>query len=99
MADLFIIATMTAKPGQADALRELLLPATDAFRQEDGCLAYTLLEDRKTPGRFMTYEIWRDEAALKAHMTSPTMTAAAPKMKDMLAEPLTQDFLEALKVL
>jgi quinol monooxygenase YgiN len=95
MADLFIIATMTAKPGQADALRELLLPAVDAFRQEDGCLAYTLLEDRNAPGRFVTYETWRDEAALKAHMTSP----ATPKMNDILAEPLTQDFLDALKVL
>ena len=99
MADLFIIATMIAKPGKADALRDLLLPATDAFRQEDGCLAYSLLEDRKSPGRFMTYEAWRDEAALKAHMSSPTMTAATPKMKDILAEPLTQDFLDALKVL
>jgi quinol monooxygenase YgiN len=99
MADLFIIATMTAKPGHADALRDLLLQATDAFRQEDGCLAYSLLEDRKAAGRFMTYETWRDEAALKAHMTSPTMSVTAPKLKDILDGPLTQDFLDALKVL
>jgi quinol monooxygenase YgiN len=99
MTDLYIIATMTATADNASELKNVLLPAVAKFRQEDGCLAYTLLEDRKRVGRFMTYERWRDEAALKAHMSSPAMKAAEPKLKGLLVEPLTQEFLTALAVL
>lgn len=99
MSDLYIIATMVSRGDKADALREVLLPATEAFRQEDGCLAYTLLEDQKQPGRFMTYERWRDRAALEAHMHSPTMAKLAPSLPDLLGEELRQDFLDARLIL
>ncbi|WP_347558000.1 putative quinol monooxygenase [Robbsia sp. KACC 23696] len=99
MSDLYIIATMIAKPDRIESLREQLLPAVKAFRQEPGCLAYTLLEDKKRPGRFVTYERWTDEAALKAHMSAPTLQALKPLLPDLLAEEMTQDFLETLVVL
>jgi quinol monooxygenase YgiN len=99
MSDLYIIATMVSRDDKADALREVLLPATEAFRQEDGCLAYTLLEDQKQPGRFMTYERWRDRAALDAHMHSPAMAKLAPSLPDLLGEELRQDFLDARLIL
>lgn len=85
MADnLYVVAIMTAKPEKADDLRELLLPVTQAFRKEDGCNAYVLHEDGKRPGRFITYETWRDHDALTAHMISPTMQKAMPQLKDIL---------------
>lgn len=99
MSDLYVIATMTAKPDKADALRTALLPAVEAFCQEDGCFAYTLLEDRRRPGRFVTYERWRDSAALDAHMTSPTMRDLSPLLPELLAEDMTQDFLDAHLIL
>jgi quinol monooxygenase YgiN len=99
MADLYIIATMTTAAEHAARLKSLLLPAVAEFRQEDGCFAYTLLEDQKQPGRFVTYERWRDAAALKAHMSSIAMKALEPKLTGLLTEPLTQDFLTALKIL
>lgn len=99
MSDLYIVATMISKAEKADALRAVLLPATQAFRQEDGCLAYTLLEDRKQPGRFMTYERWRDAAALDAHMASPAMEAVKPLLPELLGEAMTQDFLDARLIL
>ena len=83
---LFVVATIVAKPGRADDLRQLLMPAVATFRTEDGCLFYTLYEDLKQPGRFVTHESWRDMAALDAHMASPTMTAAGPQLADLLAE-------------
>ncbi|TPG72117.1 putative quinol monooxygenase [Hymenobacter nivis] len=94
--DLYIVATLSAKPGQEDALRDLLVTATKTFRQEDGCLSYALHEDLKRPGRFITYEAWRDEAALAAHMKSPTMIAAGPQLEKMLDGEMTQDFLKTL---
>lgn len=94
MSDLYVVATMVSRDGKADALRDALLPATQAFRQEDGCLSYALLEDRDRPGRFMTFERWRDQAALDAHMQSPAMAALAPLIPDLLGEALKQDFLD-----
>jgi len=99
MTDLYIVATMTVRAEDAPRAKALLEPATEAFRKEDGCLGYTLLADRKSPGRFVTFERWRDEVALAAHMKSPTMAALSPSLKALLAEPMTQDFLSALRIL
>jgi quinol monooxygenase YgiN len=74
-------------------LRAVLLPAVEKFRAEPGCEGYTLLEDRNAPGRFLTYETWTDEVALAAHTKFPTMTALGPKMKELLAGEIKQDFL------
>lgn len=95
MSDLYVVATMVSREGKADALREALEPATRAFRQEDGCLSYALLEDRDRPGRFMTFERWRDRSALDAHMQSPAMKALAPRIPELLGEELKQDLLDA----
>ena len=93
---LQIIATLVAKPSKATELRSLLKPAVAQFRAEPGCEGYILLEDRKQEGRFLTYETWTDEAALKAHMHSPTMKALGPKMKELLDGEIKQDFLSIL---
>ena len=95
MPDLHVIATMVSREGKADALRDALEAATRAFRQEDGCLSYALLEDQNRPGRFMTFERWRDRAALDAHMQSPAMDDLAPRIPELLAEALKQDVLDA----
>jgi quinol monooxygenase YgiN len=99
MSDLHIIATAVSKDGKEAELRGLLLAATEKFRREPGCLAYTLLEDKNLPGRFMTVERWTGEDALNAHMSSPTMQSMKPLLADLLGGPLTQDFLGALLVL
>ncbi|MDQ6648317.1 MAG: antibiotic biosynthesis monooxygenase [Pseudomonadota bacterium] len=94
--DLYVVAILTAKPGKADDLRALLLPAVEAFRQEDGCSAYALHEDTERPGRFVSYEVWRDRGALDQHMTSPTMREATQKLKDLLEKEMEQYLLELL---
>ena len=93
---LQIIATLVAKKAHADEVRNLLTPAVKDFRAEPGCLGYVLMEDRKHAGRFMTYETWQDEAALKAHMHSPTMEKLGPLLKELLDGEIKQDFLTVL---
>lgn len=93
---LKIVATMVARPNQADAVQALLLPAVKKFRAEPGCSAYVLLEDRKVPGRFITYETWADEDALAAHMKSSAMEALSPKLMPMLDGEIQQDFLSVM---
>jgi quinol monooxygenase YgiN len=93
---LYVIAELVAKPGSADALRDLLVPFVAKARAEPGCQHYTLLEVQSEPGRFLTYEIWTDRAALDAHMTTPQIKALGPKLGPVLAKPLTQTFLNAV---
>ncbi len=94
--NLYVTAVLSSKPDRADELRELLVSATPAFRQEDGCLAYALHEDMKRPGRFVTYEMWRDQEALAAHMQSPTMQSAEPRLKELMQGEMQQYLLRTL---
>jgi len=93
---LVVIAELVAKPGRADALCDILVPFTAGARHEPGCERYVLLEDRETPGRFLTYEVWTNSAALAAHMVTPEIKAAGPKLADILAQPFTQAKLKVL---
>lgn len=94
--DLHVVAVLTAKSDKVDALRNLLLPAVEAFRREDGCKSYALHEDIQRPGRFVSYEVWRDREALNQHMTSPAMREATPKLKDLLETEMDQYLLGSL---
>jgi quinol monooxygenase YgiN len=91
--NLYVIAELVAKPDQVEALRSILVPFVEGARKEPGCMHYALLEDNKQPGRFLTFETWANEDALKAHMTTPAIKAAGPKLEPVLAKPFTQIFM------
>jgi len=93
---LMVIAELVAKPGRADALRDIMVPFAVGARKEPGCERYVLLEDRESPGRFLTYEVWTNPAALAAHMVTPEIKAVGPKLADILAQPFTQAKLKLL---
>ena len=93
---LRVIAELVAKPGSETALRDLLVPFAKGARHEPGCLHYTLMEVQTEPGRFLTYEIWTDRPALDAHMKTPQIKAATPKLGQLLGKPFTQTFLNDL---
>jgi quinol monooxygenase YgiN len=65
-----VVATMTVKPGSADAVREILTTAIKDVHDEPGCQLYSLQEAGDT---FVFVEQWADEEALKTHSTSPAM--------------------------
>ena len=92
-SNLYVIAELVSKPDKADDLRQLLVDFVAGTRKEPGCKHYSLLEDRKQPGRFLTFETWTDQAALDAHMKTPAIQAAGPKLEPILAKPFTQQFL------
>jgi quinol monooxygenase YgiN len=92
-SNLYVIAELVSKPDKADDLRKLLVEFVAGARKEPGCKHYSLLEDRKQSGRFLTFETWTDQAALDAHMKTPALQAAGPKLQPILAKPFTQQFL------
>ena len=88
--NLYVIAELVSKPDQVEALRNLLVPFVAGARKEPGCKHYSLLEDKAQPGRFLTFETWADEASIEAHMKTPAIKAAVPKLGPILAKPFTQ---------
>jgi quinol monooxygenase YgiN len=61
-------------------LHELVAPS----RAEPGCELYHLLENKKHPGHFSTYEEWESVASLKKHLASASATSALEKAQPML---------------
>jgi quinol monooxygenase YgiN len=59
---------MVAKPGQAEAVQELLLTNPRRIEQgEQGNLAFGVHRSTDNPNEFWLYETWVDEAAVQAH--------------------------------
>ncbi len=94
---IVVIAELVARPDQATALRDLLVPFAAQSRNEPGCLRYELLEVQSEPGRFLTLETWESQAAVDAHMSTPAIQAAIPLLGPILAKPFTQTFLTSVR--
>ncbi len=86
MADLDVIALLTAKSGSEDAVGAVLRDLVVATREEEGCLSYDLFESAATPGTFVTMERWRSQDDLDAHMQTEHVGVAFAAAGDHLAE-------------
>lgn len=67
-----VIATLTAKPGSVDAVRDACTQAIEAVHNEPGCDLYSLHESDNT---FVFVEQWSDRDALQAHSAAPAVAA------------------------
>jgi quinol monooxygenase YgiN len=90
----FVIAEIVSKKEKAAELRALLVPFAEISAREPGCQKYVLMEVIAEPGRFLTYERWKDKAALDAHMVTKDIKEIVPKLEPILAKPVTQIFLD-----
>ena len=61
------IITVNVKPGKEAAFEEATRKNHEGSLQEPGVLRFDVLKDRDTPQRFYLYEVYRDEAATRAH--------------------------------
>ena len=91
---IHVVAIITAKPGQREAILKEFRANIPAVRAEDGCIEYGPSVDAEGLGSFQTkfgadafvvIEKWRDAQALKAHAGAPHMAAYAAKVKDLIA--------------
>jgi len=67
-----IVVPLKVKP----EMREKFLAAaqddsTCSVRDEPGCLRFDVLQDNTDPNKFFFYEVYKDEAAFKAHQQTP----------------------------
>jgi len=91
---IHVVAVITTKPGQREAVLAAVRANLPAVRAEKGCIEYGPAIDADGIGPFQTkagpdtlfvIEKWEDAAALKAHAAAPHMAAYAAKVKDMIA--------------
>ncbi len=91
---IHVIAIITTKPGQRDAvLKEFRANAVNV-RAEQGCIEYEAAVDCEPPlgnqtplgpNTFAVIEKWESVEALQAHFKAPHMIAYSAKMKELIA--------------
>ncbi|MFC6639297.1 antibiotic biosynthesis monooxygenase [Sulfitobacter sp. JBTF-M27] len=95
MSAVHVLAIITTKPGQRDALLELFNANVSAVLAEDGCIAYEATVDTANagpmqtkfgPDTFVVIEKWASLAAHGAHAGSAHMKAHAASTRDMVAD-------------
>jgi quinol monooxygenase YgiN len=82
---ILIVATISPKPGRADAVREAFTAAIPTVHEEPGCELYALHEDGYG---FVMIERWATQEDLRAHGAGATFNQLSESVKDDLAEPL-----------
>lgn len=81
---LSVVATMRAQPGKEQELRELLESLISPTRAEDDNVTYALHQGAQDPAVFIFYENWASQAALDAHLGTPHLQAALPRIPELL---------------
>ena len=89
-----VIAIITAKPGQREAILAAFRAILPTVHAEKGCIEYEPaidadgigpLQTKAGPDTFLVIEKWADPEALKTHAAAPHMAAYAAKVKDLIA--------------
>ena len=91
---IHVVAIITAKPGQREAVLDAFRANVPAVHAEEGCIEYAPAIDAEGagaiqaalgPDSFVVIEKWASMEALAAHGKSPHMAAYGAKTKEMLA--------------
>lgn len=72
---IYVIATLTIKPGSADALRAPAAACMTETRKEEGCLAYDLHQSFTDPDKLVFVEQWESRQALSIHSKTEHLKA------------------------
>jgi quinol monooxygenase YgiN len=67
---LLVVAQWEAKEGQADKVADILHQFLPEAQNDPGSKLFLISRGKENPAQFLFYELFRDEAALKAHQES-----------------------------
>jgi quinol monooxygenase YgiN len=94
---LIVIGEAKAAPGSRDQMLAAVTAMARSTRSDDGCEFYGFYADVTDPDVILSVEMWREQAALDAHMTHvhtrefmdtvPGLVAGPPSMRFFRAEP------------
>lgn len=80
-----IVAFVTVVPGQEDAFTTAARECVVASRAEPGVLHYDLWRETEGERRFVFNELYANDAAVQAHMTSDHFKAFGMAARDLAA--------------
>ena len=81
---LILIARLSAKAEQAEALGEALRGLIAPTLNEEGAIDYALHRDNGDPHVWILYETWRSRADLDAHFERPYTRAVMARLPETL---------------
>jgi len=82
-----ILAYLTTKPGkEAQFQEQMTAQAKRCLANEPGCLQFDVVQNPKDPTRFVMLEVYRDDAAIKAHQDSQHFKDFRPVVGDLIAD-------------
>ena len=67
---LLVVAEWEARDGEADRVAEILSRFLPEAQREEGVKLFLISRAKDNPAQFLFYELFRDEAAFKAHQES-----------------------------
>jgi quinol monooxygenase YgiN len=67
---LLVVAEWEAKEGKADKVADILRQFLPEAQSDPGAKLFLISRGKENPAQFLFYELFRDEAALKAHQDS-----------------------------
>jgi quinol monooxygenase YgiN len=85
VSKIAVLAKITAKEGQRDALVAEFEKLLGAVQSEEGTLVYALHTAADDPDVVWFYELYTDQEALSAHGKSEAMKAAGPSLGPLMA--------------
>ncbi|MEU7818939.1 putative quinol monooxygenase [Pseudonocardia sp. NPDC049154] len=88
MSPVIVVATISPKPGEEQAVREAFLAAIPKVHDEAGCGKYALHESTGDSTDLVFVERWESAEALKTHSTAPALAEVGKALKGRLAGPI-----------
>lgn len=68
---IYVVATLTIKPGALEALWAPAAACIVETRREEGCISYELFASLNDPEKLVFVEKWRSRADLTTHSKQP----------------------------
>lgn len=72
---IYVVATLTIKPGSLEALRAPAAACIAETLKEKGCIAYEMFESLSDPQKLVFVEKWETREDLTAHSKQPHLAA------------------------
>ena len=88
MKKVTVLATIKAKKGLEETVKNEILALIGPTRAEPGCLNYDLHQSSDDKAVFMLYENWVSKEDLDKHLAMPYLQAFLGKAPELVAEPV-----------
>lgn len=90
-----IIATVIAKAGYRDEVKELLLDLVGPARNEPDCLYYEVYQDESAPDTFRIVDGWASDQAVLDHVAHPNVAHVTKQLAPLV---VSSTYVTSLRV-